>query len=543
MYFYVVFLIDNESRICCVFYMKVLRILLGLTVFTFGAEKYFTPAEVDYSDAMIVDHQDVTDDGSGDLTYNVADAKKTVRKIHVKTPKAPGGTNSYIPLGEFTRGALHELRLSNVSGSGSHSYASIKFGRGRSSSKPIVYEYNKLNQSAKVNFFYYHVNASAYGIVLSYDNLAGADHELVITHEVDMHTKWREPSSIYGTTFIGFAFKSALLLEAPNVGAGNNSTSLGSGNTASNTGSSALGTNNNSIGSRSVALGYHNDANKNGSVALGWNNSATNHYATALGYTNTASGQSSTALGQTSKAINSYTLAAGLSAQATGVGAISLGSYPIAQGNYSVALGYHSDALGPHSVAIGNHSQATNTTSFAFGNAAKSLGHTSIAMGDKAETTNSESAIAIGEAAKAHAKGATSIGWANTASGEHSTAMGNYNKATQRGATAIGWGNKANGYYSTAFGVSNETNGRGQFIVGEYNKVVGEGVDDSNVDLSDYMFIVGNGTRGTYRRNALTVQRDGTSTFTGKIVAEKDIEIQGSITVPQSGDIPMGDFQ
>ncbi len=476
-----------------------LYVLIGLTASVFGltplvAEKYFTVSEISYSDAMIVDLQDVIDDGSGNLTYNVTDAKKMVRKIEVSSPKAPKRTKSYIPLGEFHRGAIHELRLSNTTGAFSHSYAALKFGRGATSKAPNIYEYNKVDQGAKVNFYYYNVSAYIYGIVLSYDNLSSkSDHKLIITHEVDVHNKWGKPTSKYDTSFVSVANRSNLLIEVPFVGSGNDSISLGSDNVASGTASIALGTNNNSIGSRSVALGYGNDSEKNGSVALGWNNRVTNSYATAIGKNNTASGL--------------------------------------------------------YSVALGNASEATNSNAFAAGNEAKALGNSSIAMGDRAETTNSSGAIALGKSAKSHATGATSIGWLNTASGSYSTAMGFNNKATQTNSMAIGWSNTAEGHYSSAFGLDNKTNGRGQFVVGEYNKVVGQGASDNTIDALDYMFIVGNGNGDADRSNAFTVQRNGIAVFTGKVIAKKDlnikgdIEAEGTITIPQRGDVLMGIFQ
>ena len=222
--------------------------------------------------------------------------------------------------------------------------------------------------------------------------------------------------------------------------------------------------------------------------------------------------------------------------QATATYSVALGKSSRAIGGYSVALGFNSDATGGHSFSVGHSNIASGYSSIAMGYQSKSRGRSSFAAGERSQATK-QGATAMGETSSATGRASVAIGWRNRASGDYSTSIGFDNQSPKTGSVTIGWRNLAAGWYSSAFGVHSVTNGRGQFVVGEYNQSPPEVINDNRVRSSDYMFIVGNGRGDTARKNALTVQRDGTSTFKGKVVVEGELVLS-----QQNGDISMGIF-
>ena len=131
-----------------------------------------------------------------------------------------------------------------------------------------------------------------------------------------------------------------------------------------------------------------------------------------------------------------------------------------ATGNLSAAIGYKSTASGINSVSAGPESTASGNSSFTAGN--------------------------------------------NTvASGNNSTAFGRQTTASGIFATAMGEGTKAESVQSTA--------------IGKYN--IGGG-DPQNINGTDPLFEVGNGTSDTNRSNALTILKNGTITAPEFDIAE-----------------------
>lgn len=96
------------------------------------------------------------------------------------------------------------------------------------------------------------------------------------------------------------------------------------------------------------------------------------------------------------------------------------------------------------------------------------------------------------------------FGQDNIASALHSFASGHATEATQECASAEGAYSKASGYASHAQNYGTVAPNAYETAIGKYNKAV-----DSPTDGSSILFYIGNGTDGTDRHNALTVDENG----------------------------------
>ena len=240
-------------------------------------------------------------------------------------------------------------------------------------------------------------------------------------------------------------------------------------------------------GSSSRALGTQTTASGNFSTALGNGAKAMADMATALGHNTTASGDDSTAMGY-------GTIASGLSSSA-------IGQRTTASGEYSTAMGYNTTASGQYATAIGFRATASESRSVAMGNNTTANGY-----------------------------GSTAMGIATTASGVGSTAMGGGTTASGNGTTAIGNNTTANGYVSTAMGNRSKASDRSSLVIGEYN-LLGSTVTNSATvfSLENAAFVIGNGTDGDNRSDALTVLFDGTTTIAGDLSLNSDARLKANI--------------
>jgi hypothetical protein len=82
---------------------------------------------------------------------------------------------------------------------------------------------------------------------------------------------------------------------------------------------------------------------------------------------------------------------------------------------------------------------------------------------------------------------------------------------------AAGSGVTASGLNSGAFGLGTTAQGYNQFVIGQYNSPQGTGT--ANANATDALFIVGNGTSATAKKNALVVKRNGDTEIRGKLTA------------------------
>lgn len=181
--------------------------------------------------------------------------------------------------------------------------------------------------------------------------------------------------------------------------------------------------------------------------------------------------------------IGNYSTATGYRAIASGISSTASGSLTIASGNYAAAFGNGADATGQSSFAAGQGTEAAGTHSVAFGNTSKALGNFAVATGRNSNAAG-ESAVAMGYFASAAGKRATSFGSVTDAAGDHSFASGLVTSASSFGETVIG-------LYNTTYTPNSAT----------------------AYDVADRLFVVGNGTAGGARSNALVMLKNGNTGF------------------------------
>lgn len=183
-------------------------------------------------------------------------------------------------------------------------------------------------------------------------------------------------------------------------------------------------------------------------------------------------------------------------------------------GNYSFAVGYNSKAKEESSFAAGNGTSATGYSSFAVGYGAKATNSNTIAIGTDASASGDNS-IAIGNLAKSSGGTSISLGYNTTASGANSF--------------ATGFNTIASGYLSSAIGNATLAKGYGNTAVGVYNDPLLTNDSESpfaTIYPESPMFMVGNGTSSSNRKNALVVQRNGKIGI-GDIVPQATLHIKG----------------
>jgi len=213
----------------------------------------------------------------------------------------------------------------------------------------------------------------------------------------------------------------------------------------------------------SVAIGLADTARGGFSFATGYKTSAIGYGSTAMGYKTTASGVISTAIGYGTTASEMYSTA--------------MGFETIASGYQSFAIGLYTNASGGSSVAMGQNTIASGTLSFAIGQATNATAGLSTAMG--------AGTMASGWVS-------TAMGYSTIASGWFATSMGSYTSASGHSSTATGYWTKANGHFSTVIGSFNDTT-----------------LSSDPWGFENPIFIIGNGTFDSNRKNAMTVLRNG----------------------------------
>ncbi len=254
-----------------------------------------------------------------------------------------------------------------------------------------------------------------------------------------------------------------------------------------------------------------NPVDDNYTIALGVEAEASGTYSTAIGYRAIASGSSSFSAGRTTLASMNNTIAIGYGAKSTGTDA--------------AAIGYQSEARGDRSIAIGSYYSYTfnNLPYFNYGKKSGSKGDFIIwepiinpffrpISFNRANIAEGKYSISIGNG-NYSLDGGTALGSNNDATGFGATAIGVSNKARNTNSFAAGYGSEATGYYSTAFGNNTFARAYGSFVIGQYNLISG---DSSTWVNTDPLFVVGNGLNDSNRSNALTISKNGQSTFMGE---------------------------
>jgi hypothetical protein len=285
-----------------------------------------------------------------------------------------------------------------------------------------------------------------------------------------------------------------------------------------------------SRGNYSHAEGYQSISTGDYSHAEGYQSISTGDYSHAEGRQTTSSGDYSHTEGISTTAVGDYSHAEGRSTTATGdyshaEGRVtnSSGSHSHAEGNNTVSLGTYSHAEGQSTVSIGfaSHAEGSQTTAgddfaHAEGEGTQALGAASHAEGYytqvSADYGHAEGSQTIVNGISGHAEG-----WYTTASNySHAEGVG-----TRAGTGLTGIGSHAEGYFTLTLGLASHAEGLQTTASADYQHVSGKyNAPDSSTDT---LFIVGNGTSTSNRRNAFKVKNNpGTG--------------HGSIAIPTGSD-------
>ncbi len=141
--------------------------------------------------------------------------------------------------------------------------------------------------------------------------------------------------------------------------------------------------------------------------------------------------------------------------------------------------------VGMYSAAFGTGTKASGVASFAAGAGATASGDEALSIGYYTQAPGL-SAVALGEQTSAYGYAATTLGYYTTAMGQGSTALGLNTNAKSYGSVAMG-------RFNEPFATSDAT---------------------TWVD-TDPLLILGNGTSGTARKNALVVYKNGNTEING----------------------------
>ena len=272
----------------------------------------------------------------------------------------------------------------------------------------------------------------------------------------------------------------------------------------SNTGqNSIIGGNSHTVtGTHTLVSGYNHTVAADNSVVLNNSNSNTSAATNSLvgGFNSSVSGQ--------------YGFAFGLDNIASGEGAVAFGRGNESSGDYSFAANSTNTASGIRSAAFGQQNEASGSESFA-------IGSTNTVTGDMGMST----------------------GYGNTVSGQFAFAMGQDNQVSQNGSSALGKDNQVSGQFATGFGRSVRVRSYGETVVGTYNTDYTAN-NATSINASDRVFVVGNGTSGGARSNAMTILKNG-NVGIGSDIPLDELHVVGSVRMVDgneaAGFIPVSD--
>lgn len=181
-----------------------------------------------------------------------------------------------------------------------------------------------------------------------------------------------------------------------------------------------------------------------------WSADSVGSWTFAVGFNTTASINNAVAMGNGTKSLSFGTTTMGLNTKATQTYATAMGFQTWASGPYATATGNNTRASGFQSFAANQNTQASNTNSFA-------------------------------------------IGFQNISNGIASFSSGENTLATGSNSSTFGYNTIARPYAGFALGRFNDTTT----------------ISTVSWNTSDPLFIIGNGTSNSDRKNALTVMKNG----------------------------------
>lgn len=290
---------------------------------------------------------------------------------------------------------------------------------------------------------------------------------------------------------------------------GKNSHAEGAGTTASGEPSHAEGAGTTASGGASHSEGSGSIASGNFSHAEGVNTQSIGSKSHTEGNSTKASGDSSHSEGTECASYGNHSHSEGykttsgvLDNPTACIASHSEGGETTASGHYSHSEGYHTTAFGERSHSEGSHTNANGVASHAEGVTTTASGKDSHAEGvnttASGDNSHAEGNKTVASGRSSHAEGEGDDTTKTIASGAASHSEGYRTTAKGLAAHSEGRNTDASHNYSHAGGNSTKTSAESQTVIGTFN------ADDSNA-----LFIVGNGSNESSRKNAFKVTSDG----------------------------------
>ena len=200
--------------------------------------------------------------------------------------------------------------------------------------------------------------------------------------------------------------------------------------------------------------------------------------------------------------LGQYSIAFGKNTVASGAYSASFGEGNLATGDYATAFGENTDADGDYATSWGIGSQAT--------------GDFSVAGGFNCDATNWY-ATSLGISNLASGYGSTAFGFSTSAAGDYATTFGSLTEASGDHSVAMGLSSIAEGDNSTAVGTGSIAKSFAETVFGRYNTLYTPD-SQTEIDIDDRLFVVGNGTSDSNRKDAFLIEKTGDINTLGSII-------------------------
>lgn len=135
------------------------------------------------------------------------------------------------------------------------------------------------------------------------------------------------------------------------------------------------------------------------------------------------------------------------------------------------------------------------------------LGAASFASGTDTKASGTHS-TAMGVSTSAEGFHSTALGYGTTATGDASTSIGNTTVASGGNSVAMGYFTEASGSNSVAMGANTTAKSYAETVIGRFNTDYTPN-GTTSWDTEDRLFVVGNGTSGSSRSNAMVILKSG----------------------------------
>ena len=200
-----------------------------------------------------------------------------------------------------------------------------------------------------------------------------------------------------------------------------------------------------------------------------------------------------------------------------GMNSFAFGENTTANGDGSAVWGFENLGSGSYSTAFGSQTEASGDYSMACGLGGESSGLLSTVFGSNGEAIGDYSTC-FGQQNTASGEGSTAFGFSTEAVGEYSSSFGALTQAIGDISTTMGLSSIANGKNSTAIGTGVVAESFAEVAFGRYNTTY---TPDSatDIDPDDRLFVIGNGTSDSNRKDAFSITKSGEATSAGTLVS------------------------